>query len=355
MKITKGIQARAVKVLVYGTEGIGKSTFASRFPEPLFLDLEGGTHYLDVSRTDSISSWTELLETVAEVVAQHVCKTLVIDTADWAERLAIRHVCDKYQKSGIEEFGYGAGYTYLTEEFAKFLKYLDRAIAHGINVVILAHANLRTITLPEEAGSYDHWELKLSSKTTNKVAPMVKEWADMVLFANYKTLLVDDKSSMGAKKKAVGGQRVMYTTHTTFADAKNRFGLAPELPFDYKEIASVVFDMGVPDLPETLEDEPEESKKEKPKKTRAKKAETKAEPEQTVPESKLDPFRNQVRFLMNRDGVTEDILQKAIAEKGYFPADMTLEQYPDDFVENVLIAAWDQILTYINENINVPF
>ena len=141
MKITKGIQARAVKVLVYGTEGIGKSTFASKFPEPLFLDLEGGTHYLDVSRTDSISSWTELLETVAEAVAQRVCRTLVIDTADWAERLAIRHVCDKYQKSGIEEFGYGSGYTYLTEEFAKFLKYLDRAISHGVNVVILAESS----------------------------------------------------------------------------------------------------------------------------------------------------------------------------------------------------------------------
>ena len=343
MKITKGIQARAVKVLVYGTEGIGKSTFASKFPEPLFLDLEGGTHYLDVSRTDSISSWTELLETVAEAVAQRVCRTLVIDTADWAERLAIRHVCDKYQKSGIEEFGYGSGYTYLTEEFAKFLKYLDRAISHGVNVVILAHANLRTITLPEEAGSYDHWELKLSSKTTNKVAPMVKEWADMVLFANYKTLLVDDKSSMGAKKKAVGGQRVMYTTHTTFADAKNRFGLAPELPFDYKEIASVVFDMGVPDLPETLEEEPETVKPKKPEKKKAE------------PEPKPDPFRNQVRFLMNRDDVSEDELRRAVAEKGYFPADMTLDQYPDDFVENVLVAAWEQIKAYIEENIKVPF
>lgn len=138
----------------------------------------------------------------------------------------------------------------------------------------------------------------------------------------------------------------MYTTHTTFADAKNRFGLAPELPFDYKKIASVVFDMGVPDLPETLEDEPEENKEAKPKKSKKKKAE---------PEPKPDPFRNQVRFLMNRDGVTDDILQKAIAEKGYFPVDMTLEQYPDDFVENVLVAAWDQILTYIKENIEVPF
>ena len=355
MNITKGVQSRPLKALIYGTEGIGKSTFASQFPDPLFLDLEGGTHFLEVNRVDGLMNWTELLQAIAEIVSQGLCKTLVIDTADWAERMAIRHVCDAHKKSGIEDFGYGSGYTYLTEEFGKLLKYLDRAIAHNINVVILAHANLRTITLPEEAGSYDHWELKLSSKTTNKVAPMVKEWADMVLFANYKTLLVDDKSSsMGAKKKAVGGQRIMYTTHTTFADAKNRFGLAPELPFDYKEIAHVVFDNGVPQLPETLDDEPI-PEPEKPRKTRAKKATPKAEPESKAPEPKNDPFRNQVRFLMNRDGVTEEELRKAIADKGYFPADMTLDQYPDDFVENVLVAAWKQILNYINENIKVPF
>ena len=350
MNITKGIQFRPVKTLVYGTEGIGKSTFASKFPDPLFLDLEGGTHRLDVNRVDGIITWTELLQTIGEAITQNVCKTLVIDTADWAERLAIRYVCDRHQKSGIEDFGYGAGYTYLTEEFGKLLKYLDRAIAHGINVVILAHANLRTITLPEEQGSYDHWELKLSSKTTNKVAPMVKEWADMVLFANYKTLLVDDKSNMGTKKKAVGGQRVMYTTHTTFADAKNRFGLAPELPFDYKEIANVIPAGNTPAMPETLDEEPEpipeEPKPEKPKRKRAKKEE---------PQPKQDPFRNQVRFLMNRDEVTEDELRKAIADKGYFPEDMTLDQYPDDFVENVLVAAWPQILAYIQENIKVPF
>ena len=343
MKITKGIQSRPIKALIYGTEGIGKSTFASQFPAPLFLDLEAGTHYLDVNRVDGISTWLDLLATIAEASTQDRFDTLVIDTADWAERLAIRYICERHQKSGIEDFGYGAGYTYLTEEFGKLLKYLDRMIAHNKNVVILAHANLRTITMPEEQGSYDHWELKLSSKTTNKVAPMVKEWADMVLFANYKTLLVDDKSNMGAKKKAVGGQRVMYTSHTTFADAKNRFGLAPELPFEYKEIAHVVPDPNQTTnnskMPETIEE-----------------AESSVEsiPEETAP-VKQDPLRRQVQDLMKRDDVSSEELQAAVAAKGYFPKDMTLEQYPDDFVENVLIAAWSQIHAFITEAIKVPF
>ena len=322
MIINKGIKKRPLKVLLYGTEGIGKSTFASQFPHPVFIDLEAGTHMLNVDRVDGITKWDDLLAAIAEL-SNSDYQTIVIDTADWAERIAIQYVCDKYKKSGIEAFGFGAGYVYLAEEFNNLIKYLNRVIEHNKHVVVLAHAILRTITLPEEQGSYDHWELKLNTKTTNKVAPLVKEWADMVLFANYKTLLIEDKSSMGAKKKAVGGQRVMYTTHTTFCDAKNRFGLDPELPFDYKEIAHLV--QTIPDMPQTLEEA---------------EAQTKA----------IGSW-GELADLMKRDGVTEQEVQDAVTKRGYFAANTPIADYPDDFVQNVLVAAWPQIKSYIKENI----
>ena len=331
MRITKGIKTRPVKILIYGTEGIGKSTFASKFPKPVFIDLEGGTHYLNVDRVDGVLDWTELLSTVAEISTSNY-KTLVIDTADWAERLAIKYVCDKYKKSGIEDFGYGSGYTYLVEEFGKLIKNLDRAIAHGINVVILAHATLRTITLPEEQGSYDHWELKLNTKTTNKVAPLVKEWADMVLFMNYKTMLVEDKAAnMGTKKKAVGGKRVMYTTHTTFCDAKNRFGLANELPLEYEQIASLI--PSGEELPSTLDEIPEElPRKEK--------------------------LFIQLEELCKKDAVTEHQIQEAVSQKGYYDVKVPISEYDLDFIEGVLIGAWEQIKDFIKTHpfdTDVPF
>lgn len=245
MNITKGIISKPVKVCVYGVEGIGKTTFASQFPEPLFFDLDKGSAQLDVSRVTDITSWPLLLSGIKEIYDNPtICKTLVIDTADAAERMCIDYICGKFNKKGIEDFGYGAGYTYLTEEFARFLVQLDACIGQGVNVVVLAHAVLKTVTLPEEMGTYDHWELKLSSKTTNKVAPLVKEWADLLLFANYKTILIED----GTRKKAAGGKRIMYTTHTTFADAKNRFSLAEELPFDYNEIAQLIPNGAAPSI-----------------------------------------------------------------------------------------------------------
>lgn len=195
-------------------------------------------------------------------------------------------------------------------------------------------------------GQYDHWELKLSTKTTNKVAPLVKEWADMLLFANYETILVtDDKSK---KQKAQGGQRMMWTSHTTFADAKNRFNLPEKLPFDYSYIAKCIPDGG----------QVQEIVKSKP--IPVSEAPAKPEPPTTketpqVPAAKPNnPLLDKVYQLMKQNDITEEEIVKAVAMKGYFPDDMKLGDYPDNFIDGVLIGAWDQIKQFIVNNIS-PF
>ena len=102
MNIIRGKIPSAQKVVIYGPEGIGKTSFAACFPDPLFIDTEGGTKHIDVARLPAPTSWTMLLEQVQEVKKENtsVCKTLVLDTADWAEQLCIKHICDKYKKSG---------------------------------------------------------------------------------------------------------------------------------------------------------------------------------------------------------------------------------------------------------------
>ena len=233
MNITKGKIRGAKKIVIYGPEGIGKSTFAAQFPDPVFIDTEGSTKELDVARFDSPTSWQMLLEQVRYVAKYpDVCKTLVIDTADWAEKMEIEELCQKNGWNGLEGAGYGKGYTYAAEEFGRFLNLLEDVIGKGINIVITAHAQLRKVELPEEMGAYDHWEMK----TSKKVAPMLREWADAVFFAHYKTMVVE----VDKKKKAQGGKRVMYTNHTPFWDAKNRYGLPDEMPFAYDSIRSVI-------------------------------------------------------------------------------------------------------------------
>ncbi len=195
MNITKGIIAKAQKVVIYGPEGIGKSSLASQFPDPLFIDTEGSTSNMDVARMDKPTSWTMLLSQVDFVKQTMPCKTLIIDTVDWAERLCIEFITTRANKDSITKFGYGEGFIQLEEEFGRFLNKLSDLTELGINVVLTAHAKINKFEQPDEMGAYDRWELKLGNKTTAKTAPLTKEWADMVLFCNYKTLSVatDDK------------------------------------------------------------------------------------------------------------------------------------------------------------------
>ncbi len=352
MKITRGKIASAQKVVIYGPEGIGKSTFAARFPEPLFIDTEGSTKNMDVARLDKPTSWTMLKNQIAYVTQNpNICKTLVIDTIDWAEQLCLNEICAAYGKKGIEDFGYGNGYVYEKEEFGRFLNSLEELIDRGVNVVLTAHAQLRKFSQPDEFGEYDRWELKLGKKTGSQISPLVKEWADMLLFANYKTVAVQaDKE--GNKFKAQGGERVMYTEHHPCWDAKNRHGLAALLPFDYAQIAHIfsaaqrAMDKLCGTLPPTNTDtEIEKIVDEPPAPVTSKKSFA------NIP----DGIPQALSDLMRQNNVNEEEIRLAVSQRGYFPFDMPITNYPSDFISGVLIGAWAQLLEMIMNNRDLPF
>lgn len=234
LAVSRGRVARPQKAVIYGPEGVGKSTLAGGLPDPVFLDTEGGTHHLDVVRFDSAATWEEITAAVAQIAStQHGFRTLVVDTADWLEKRLAEHLCRKHHKESIEDFGYGKGWVLLGEEFARFLGSLDALLARGMHVVFLAHSTVRKFEAPDQAGSYDRFELKLCKQ----VAPVLKEWADALLFATYVTRTVEKDNG---KLRGVGGkERVLFCTHAAAYDAKNRHGLPDRLPFSAEALAPV--------------------------------------------------------------------------------------------------------------------
>ncbi len=372
LSISKGIKQRAQKVVVYGPEGIGKTTLASKFPSPLFVDTEGGTGHIDVARVDPApKSWTELMGIVKAVKTERPCSTLVVDTADWAEQMCIAHVCAKNKWSSIETPGYGQGYTQLKEEFGRLLDLLSDVADSGINVVVTAHAQMRKFEQPDEAAPYDRWELKLQ----RKVAPLVKEWCDALLFLNWKTTVETVDAGMGqAKGKARNARRTLYCEHHACWDAKNRWGLKAEEPCDWSVIVP-----HVPDLAASAPHAPAATA------APAVPAVTAAQPAATQPAQQAptaqgpDPFWGEkgapdgfapgvapkregeglpgyfkpLLQLMAQDGTTMDEVVDVVAAKGYYTKDTPPEKYDKGFVEGVLIAAWPQVSQAIKDGL--PF
>ena len=326
LNITSGRVARPQKLVLYGVEGIGKTSLAAQTPEPLFIDTEGGTSHLDVRRLQKPASWEELISLIREVAATpDVCRTLVIDTADWAEQLCIDHICAKYKQPGIESFGYGKGYTYLAEEFARMLTACDETILSGKNVVITAHAKMRKQELPDEQGAFDRWELKLSKQT----APLLKEWPDALLFLNFKTLVVATENN---SHKAQGGKRVIYTSHSPVWDAKNRHGMPEELDLSYASIAPVFGDTA-PATQEKAAVSPQA------------KAPVQADSQQlpTVTPETLKILNE----WMEKAAIKPEHIQTLVAQKGHFPPETPIEQYPEKFVRGWLMHNWSQVVTTI--------
>ena len=351
MDYSTGPIQKAVKTIIYGTEGIGKSTFASRFPNPVFIDTEGSTAWMDVVRTLPPTSFAEIIAQV-QYVARHPgeAKTLVIDTIDWAERMAIKSICDAKHLTGIEDAGYGKGYVYVYEDMGRLLNALNECIDAGINVVLTAHAAIRKFEQPDELGSYDRWELKCLNAPKANVCAMLKEWADMVLFVNWRTITV--KTADSKKTKATGGtERVMYTQHRAAFDAKNRFGLPEELPFTFESIAQIfsdtrteaVFSASEPSADagkgNTL---PEPAKPETPPSEAPTSAKNAIDDEPNLPVA--------VQKMLEYYDIKPWEIRMIVNEKGYMPTGMLISDYPIEFINEWMIPNIDKIVADIKNN-----
>lgn len=331
IEFTEGKVSMPVKAVIYGAEGIGKSTLASKMPGAVFLDLEGGTSRLNVRRVKCGDDLQGILDTLSELINdkdKYKVQTIVIDTADALELLITKGVCKKYGKDGIESFGYSKGYTYVAEDLKRVLDKLDAAILAGINVTLLAHAKITKFEQPDEMGAYDRWELKLSKRS----APLLKEWADLLLFCNYKTTVITSGDGMDKKKKVTGGERIMYTSHHSCWDAKNRFDLPPELPLKFESIAklyegdkaSISFGIAPAAVGDTTE---------------GGELPFDLEPQKDAEESME---LQGLRALMAKDGITEDQILKAF--RGKYSG---IENIEPDVIQKRLLDKWEDFKKFV--------
>jgi hypothetical protein len=143
----------------------------------------------------------------------------------------LQHVCKANNKASVEDFGYGKGYIVAAEEMVKFLTLLDK-LAVKSNVILLAHSEVKRQELPDHP-PFDRYQLKLAKQ----IAPVVKEWADAILFGSFKLAI---RESDGRAKGVAARERTLRCAHSATADAKNRHGLQDVEPWDIATIRKIL-------------------------------------------------------------------------------------------------------------------
>jgi hypothetical protein len=229
--LVKGKIQQPTRVVLYGVEGIGKSTFGANAPSPIFIGAEDGTSQLDVTRFPAPESWQEVLDAVRVLANdEHEYKTLVLDTLDWAEPLLWAHICQRDKQESIEAYGYGKGYQAALDEWRIFLAALERmSKAKRMHVVLLAHSWIKPFKNPE-GDDFDRYEMKLHAKA----AGLIKEWSDCVLFANHETFAQKDSKTKRVRGLDTGA-RLLFTQRRAAFDAKNRYGLPDSIPLSWAD------------------------------------------------------------------------------------------------------------------------
>ena len=352
-ELITGVMQTALRLFVYGPEGIGKSTFAAELPDPVFIDVEGGTNQLPVARMPRPTSWAMLMSEIQAVRDGDVpCSTLVIDTADAAEKLCISSVCANNGVTGIEKMPYGKGYVFVKEDWCRMLDLLSEVIERNINVVLLGHSRLDKFERPDESGAYDRFSPKLIDSKRASVAAVTKEWSDAVLFLDYKIYVEEDNG----KAKARGGKRVIRTTHHPCWDAKNRFGLPDEMPLNDESVMRIssLMSHNINAEPVQPHQQSQKSAAMREVDERLEKMQREVEKIGVVRDAEPDPrdaYPDRLKALadlMRTNDVSDEDLRSLVGAQGWFPAECPVDQYPDDFAA-FLVSTWDQLMAKLKQ------
>lgn len=218
-------------VVLYGVDGIGKTSLAAEWPDPVYLPTEGERPPSDVDMPTpgTIKSLDDLWNVVGELLdGQHGFKTAIIDSLDGLEGLIWKATIARLGVSSIEEPGYGRGYVEADAEWREYLAAISELQQAGIAVVQLAHPEIVRFDSPT-TDPYSRYTIKLHKRGN----ALVREQADVVAFMNYRVTLKEKE--VGPKKSVThaegGKERLIHLVEGAGFNAKNRFSMPDSLRY----------------------------------------------------------------------------------------------------------------------------
>jgi len=234
--IRKNDAMAAPRIMVYGVEGIGKSTFGAGSPNPVYILTEDGLGSLDVNHFPLATSFQDVMDAIATLYKEnHAFETVVIDSLDWLEAIIQREIEAKYD---AKDLAYGKGSVIAAERWREILDGLN-ALRNdkGMAVILIAHTTIKRFDSPE-VEPYDRYQPKLQERSN----AVVREWCDAVLFANYKTIVKkDDVGFNQTNNRGIStGERLLFTSERPAYMAKNRYNMPESIPLSWDAFTQAI-------------------------------------------------------------------------------------------------------------------
>ncbi|EMB16509.1 ATP-binding protein [Rhodopirellula europaea] len=157
--IQSGRQSKPPRVLLYGVEGIGKSTFGSEAPNPIFIQTEDGLDEINCDRFPLATTFDDVVAALKTLANEkHDYESVVIDSLDWLERLIWDKLCQQYAVESIEKVdgGYARGYMHALSLWRDVLDLLGTLRSRGMVIVLIAHSKVERFEDPESS-PYDRY------------------------------------------------------------------------------------------------------------------------------------------------------------------------------------------------------
>lgn len=238
-KVEKGIKDTAQMYTVFGPPGLGKTTFASQFPAPIVLDIEAGSNQIDVVRIkqEDLADYRAVVAAIEELGSStHTFKTIVIDSVTALEKLIELEVCAENKVKTLSDVTWGGGPVQVQgklNELVTKLKTIQNT--KGINIVIIAHSQIKSFVDPNHNQSYDRHILQCNAK----FGQIITAASDHVFFCSYAIDFAKDAKTKRTQAFS-SGDRVLYTSWRAGHEGKTRYDIPYEIEMTYSALVKAI-------------------------------------------------------------------------------------------------------------------
>jgi hypothetical protein len=234
--VITGKKVRPIFCVITGAPGVGKSTFASKAPEPVFLDIERGVDQIGSARFPTPTTYLEFaMQLDALDKEEHSFQSIVVDTFDALEPLIVQRTCEDLKVASIEKLDGGAGYIHAKGLWRKLLIKL-RTMSERFNIILIGHSSVKPFNDPALPAPYDTWKFRINEKC----ADAIKESVDTILYACLDVTLTEGKTKKVGRAIPGEVEHIMHTQPAPGYEAKNRFNLPDPMPLEWLALQASV-------------------------------------------------------------------------------------------------------------------